>query len=146
MGVVEIRTSGDLAEQNMTEYARYVAEDRALANLFDGLKPVQRRILWTVWERLKIRPGSTSKRSARVTGEATGVFHPHGDVSTYGALVTMTWQRYPLILGQGNFGNPTAGMPAAAARYTGDVSPPVLPEMFRDHVVSDMEPNYSGEF
>lgn len=140
------RASGDIVEDSLAEYGRYVAEDRALANLFDGLKPVQRRILWTVWERLKLRPGSTSKRSARVTGEATGVFHPHGDVSTYGALVTMTWQRYPLILGHGNFGNPTAGMPPAAARYTGVVAPAVLPEMFRDQVVSEMEPNYSGEF
>lgn len=146
MSEVSPRASGDIVETNLAEYGKYVAEDRALANLFDGLKPVQRRILWTVWDRLKLRPGSTSKRSARVTGEATGVFHPHGDVSTYGALVTMTWQRYALIQGQGNFGNPVAGMPPAAARYTGVVSPSILPEMFRDAPVTPVEPNYSGEF
>lgn len=146
MSEVFPRASGDIVEESLAEYGKYVAEDRALANLFDGLKPVQRRILWTVWERLHLRPGSTSKRSARVTGEATGVFHPHGDVSTYGALVTMTWQRYALIQGQGNFGNPLAGMPPAAARYTGVVAPAVLPEMFRDKAVTQVEPNYSGEF
>jgi DNA gyrase/topoisomerase IV subunit A len=146
MSEVSPRASGDIVEANLSVYGRYVAEDRALANLFDGLKPVQRRILWTVWDRLKLRPGSTSKRSARVTGEATGVFHPHGDVSTYGALVTMTWQRYPLILGHGNFGAPLAGMPPAAARYTGVLAPNLLPEMFRDQPVTQVEPNYSGEF
>jgi len=146
MSEVSARAAGEIVEESLAEYGRYVAEDRALANIYDGLKPVQRRILWTVWERLKLRPGSTSKRSARVTGEATGVFHPHGDVSTYGALVTMTWQRYPLIMGQGNFGHPTAGMPPAAARYTGVVAPDLLPEMFRDKPVTPVEPNYSGEF
>lgn len=146
MTEVSARASGDIVETNLAEYGKYVAEDRALANIYDGLKPVQRRILWTAWERLKLRPGSTSKRSARVTGEATGVFHPHGDVSTYGALVTMTWQRYALIAGQGNFGHPIAGMPPAAARYTGVTAPAVMPEMFRDQPVTPVEPNYSGEF
>jgi topoisomerase-4 subunit A len=146
MKTVTPRASGDIVEESLAEYGKYVAEDRALANIFDGLKPVQRRILWTAWERLKLRPGSTSKRSARVTGEATGVFHPHGDVSTYGALVTMTWQRYSLIAGQGNFGHPTAGMPPAAARYTGVIAPDLMPEMFRDQPVTPVVPNYSGEF
>jgi DNA gyrase/topoisomerase IV subunit A len=146
MTEVSARASGDIVETSLSEYGKYVAEDRALANIYDGLKPVQRRILWTAWERLKLRPGSTSKRSARVTGEATGVFHPHGDVSTYGALVTMTWQRYALICGQGNFGHPTAGMPPAAARYTGVMAPDLMPEMFKDQPVTPVTPNYSGEF
>ena len=101
------------------DYAMSVIVGRALPDGRDGLKPVQRRILWSMWE-----SGATHDRpfrkSARTVGDVLGKYHPHGDVAVYDALVRMAQSfslRYPLIEGQGNFGSIDGDSPAAM-RYT----------------------------
>lgn len=139
-------TSEKLVRDNLSEYGKYVIEERAIAHVFDGMKPVQRRILWTAWERLKLRPGSTPKKSARVVGDTLGVFHPHSAESVYQSMVGLTWQRYPLLKGEGNFGDPTAGLGAAAERYTAVSATKILAEVFEDIAVTETVPNYTGEY
>src|SRR3989304_4866086 len=101
------------------DYAMSVIVARALPDVRDGLKPVQRRILYAMSE-LGLRPGSQYKKSARIVGEVLGKFHPHGDDPVYEAMVRMAQDfslRYPLIDGQGNFGS-VDNDPPAAMRYT----------------------------
>jgi len=100
-------------------YALSTIMDRALPDVRDGLKPVHRRLMHAMRE-LKLEPGQPPKKSARVVGDVIGKFHPHGDIAVYDALVRLAQdfaQRYPLIEGQGNFGN-IDGDNAAAMRYT----------------------------
>ena len=107
------------AEESYLNYAMYVILDRALPNVGDGLKPVQRRILYAMSE-LGLDASSKYKKSARTVGDVIGKFHPHGDQSVYEALVRLAQDfstRYPLVDGQGNFGN-IDGDNAAAMRYT----------------------------
>ncbi|MCL4154834.1 UNVERIFIED_CONTAM: hypothetical protein GTU68_010577, partial [Idotea baltica] len=92
---------------------------RALPDVRDGLKPVHRRLLYAM-RQLKLDPKSSFKKSARVVGDVIGKYHPHGDQSVYDALVRLAQDfavRYPLVDGQGNFGN-VDGDNAAAMRYT----------------------------
>src|SRR3546814_6071947 len=92
---------------------------RSLPDVRDGLKPVHRRLLFAM-RQLRLDPGSAFKKSARVVGDVMGKFHPHGDASIYDALVRLAQDfavRYPLVDGQGNFGN-VDGDNAAAMRYT----------------------------
>lgn len=101
------------------DYAMSVIVGRALPDVRDGLKPVQRRILFAMME-LGLRSGSSYKKSARVVGETMGKYHPHGDLAIYETMVRMAQNfsmRYPLVDGQGNFGS-IDGDPAAAMRYT----------------------------
>ena len=101
------------------DYAMSVIVGRALPDVRDGLKPVQRRILYAMME-LGLRSGSSYKKSARVVGETMGKYHPHGDAAIYETMVRMAQDfsmRYPLVDGQGNFGS-IDGDPAAAMRYT----------------------------
>ncbi|MGI6253357.1 MAG: DNA gyrase subunit A [Aminivibrio sp.] len=101
------------------DYAMSVIVGRALPDVRDGLKPVQRRILYAMME-LGLRSGSSYKKSARVVGETMGKYHPHGDSAIYETMVRMAQNfsmRYPLVNGQGNFGS-IDGDPAAAMRYT----------------------------
>lgn len=101
------------------DYAMSVIVGRALPDVRDGLKPVQRRILYAMME-LGLRAGSSYKKSARVVGETMGKYHPHGDFAIYETMVRMAQDfsmRYPLVNGQGNFGS-IDGDPAAAMRYT----------------------------
>jgi DNA gyrase subunit A len=101
-------------------YALSVITSRALPDVRDGLKPVQRRILYTMFHELSLRPGGRHRKSAAVVGEVMGKYHPHGDQSIYDALVRMAQDfslRAPLVEGQGNFGSLDAD-PAAAMRYT----------------------------
>jgi hypothetical protein len=104
---------------NFLRYAYMVIEGRALPQVNDGLKPVQRRILYTLYQ-LNILPNKPFKKSAKVIGEVMGKYHPHGDGSIYQAMVKMTQDfnyRYPLVEGQGNFGS-IDGDEAGAYRYT----------------------------
>ena len=98
-------------DRGFLEYASYVIRDRAIPNLADGLKPVQRRILWALHE----KDDGRFIKVANVVGH-TMQYHPHGDASIGDALVVLANKRY-LIEGQGNFGNIFTGDPAAAARY-----------------------------
>ena len=113
------RAIGDEMRESYLSYAMSVIVARALPDVRDGLKPVQRRILYAMHD-MGIRPGSQYRKSARIVGEVLGKFHPHGDGSVYDALVRMAQQfsmRAPLIDGQGNYGS-IDGDPPAAMRYT----------------------------
>ncbi|MDB5812528.1 MAG: topoisomerase subunit [Betaproteobacteria bacterium] len=135
------------AERSYLTYAMSVVRGRAIPNVQDGQKPVQRRILYAMHE-LGLRSGVQHTKSARIVGEVLGKYHPHGDSSTYDALVRMAQDfslRYPLIDGQGNFGSPDGDM-AAAYRYTEARLTPLadllLSEIDQDTV--DFTTNYDG--
>src|SRR4029077_9547868 len=120
------------------EYASYVIRDRAIPNLEDGLKPVQRRILWALH---RTDDGRFTK-VANVVGD-TMKFHPHGDASIGDALVVLAIKRY-LIEGQGNFGNIYTGDPPAAPRYIEcRLTPLAREEVFNDEI-TDFVPSYDG--
>ena len=117
-GEQPIRIEDEMRTSYLT-YAMSVIVSRALPDVRDGLKPVQRRILYAMHD-MGIRPGSQFRKSARIAGEVLGKFHPHGEGSVYDALVRMAQEfslRYPVIAGQGNFGS-VDGDPPAAMRYT----------------------------
>ena len=106
-------------EQSYIDYAMSVISARALPDVRDGLKPVQRRVLFSMIE-LNNGPDKPHRKCARIVGDTMGKYHPHGDSSIYGALVNMAqeWStRYPLVDGHGNFGS-VDGDGAAAMRYT----------------------------
>ena len=135
------------AERSYLTYAMSVVRGRAIPNVEDGQKPVQRRILYAMHE-LGLRAGVQHTKSARIVGEVLGKYHPHGDASTYDALVRMAQDfslRYPLIDGQGNFGTQD-GDSAAAYRYTEARLTPLadllLSEIDQDTV--DFTANYDG--
>ncbi len=110
----------EYAERAYLDYSMYVVLDRALPFIGDGLKPVQRRIVYAMSE-LGLDAGAKPKKSARTVGDVIGKFHPHGDSACYEALVLMAQPfsyRYPLIDGQGNFGSPDDPKSFAAMRYT----------------------------
>ena len=110
----------EYAEKAYLDYSMYVILDRALPHIGDGLKPVQRRIIYAMSE-LGLKSISKFKKSARTVGDVLGKFHPHGDAACYEALVLMAQPfsyRYPLIEGQGNFGSPDDPKSFAAMRYT----------------------------
>ncbi|HYH09599.1 MAG TPA: DNA topoisomerase IV subunit A [Thermoanaerobaculia bacterium] len=111
---------GDFARKAYLDYSMYVILDRALPHIADGLKPVQRRIIYAMSE-LGLGPTSKPKKSARTVGDVIGKFHPHGDSACYEAMVLMAQpfsMRYPLIEGQGNWGSPDDPKSFAAMRYT----------------------------
>lgn len=129
------------------DYAMSVIVSRALPDIRDGLKPVQRRILYTMSE-LGLRPNTPYKKSAKVVGDTMGRFHPHGDSPIYEALVRMAQDfsmRHPLVDGQGNFGSIDAD-PPASMRYTearlAAIAEEMLVDIDRDTV--DFLPNYDG--
>src|SRR4028118_65354 len=118
---------------------------RALPDVRDGLKPVERRVLYAMNE-LGLVPGRPYKKSATVVGDVLGKYHPHGDASVYDALVRMVQDfslRYPLVDGQGNFGS-VDGDPAAAYRYTEAKLAPIATEMLADidKDTVDFAPNF----
>ena len=127
------------------DYSMSVIVSRALPDARDGLKPVQRRVLYGMKE-LGLDYSGQTKKSARIVGEVLGKFHPHGDVSVYDAMARLAqnWnQRYPLVFGQGNFGS-MDGDPVAAMRYTEakleKIAADVLGDMDKDTV--DFQPNF----
>ncbi len=116
---IEKREISDELQESYLDYAMSVIVSRALPDVRDGLKPVQRRILWAMWES-GLRASAKYRKSASVIGDTLKSYHPHGDISVYDALVRMAQDfslRYPLIDGQGNFGSQD-GDSAAAYRYT----------------------------
>ncbi len=118
---------------SMLPYAEYVILDRALPRVEDGLKPVQRRILYTMYD-MGLTPDKPHKKSARIVGECMGKYHPHGDSSVYDAMVRMAQDfnmRMTLVNGHGNFGS-VDGDPAAAMRYTEARLEPLALELLRD--------------
>ena len=105
-------------------YALSTIMSRSLPDVRDGLKPVHRRLIYAM-QQLKLNPNSGFKKCARVVGDVMGKFHPHGDSAIYGALVRLAQDfsvRYPLIEGQGNFGNIDGDGAAACLLYTSDAA------------------------
>ena len=123
----------EVMHESMMPYSEHVILDRALPRVEDGLKPVQRRILYTL-DQLGITPDKDFKKSARIVGECLGKYHPHGDTSVYDAMVRLAQtfnMRMTLVDGQGNFGS-VDGDDAAAMRYTEAKMAPLALEMLRD--------------
>src|SRR2546428_2717996 len=138
----------DALEQRYLAYALSTIMHRALPDARDGLKPVHRRILYGM-RLLRLEPGAPFKKSAKIVGHVMGSFHPHGDQSIYDALVRLAQDfssRYPLVDGQGNFGNIDGDNPAAyrytEARMT-EVARLLLDGIDEDAV--DFRPNYDGQ-
>lgn len=145
--VVEDRTVEDVMEDNFLRYSMSVIIDRALPDVRDGLKPVHRRILYSMGEQ-GMRPGTKFTKSARIVGDVMGKYHPHGDTAIYDSMVRLAqnWtMRYTLVDGQGNFGS-MDGDPAAASRYTearlDRVGNELLTDLDKDTV--DFRDNYDG--
>jgi len=135
-------------EERYLRYALSTITDRALPDARDGLKPVHRRILYGMHV-LRLDPGSPFKKCAKIVGDVMGSFHPHGDQAIYDALVRLAQDfssRYPLVDGQGNFGN-IDGDSAAAYRYTEARMTTVARLLLEgiDEDAIDFKPNYSGE-
>jgi len=145
--VVEDRTVEDVMEDSFLRYSMSVIIDRALPDVRDGLKPVHRRILFSMGEQ-GMRPGTKFTKSARIVGDVMGKYHPHGDTAIYDSMVRLAQEwtmRYTLVDGQGNFGS-MDGDPAAASRYTearlDKVGNELLTDLDKDTV--DFRDNYDG--
>ena len=145
---VERRSMAEFTEQAYLNYSMYVIMDRALPHIGDGLKPVQRRIVYAMSE-LGLDADSKHKKSARTVGDVLGKFHPHGDSACYEAMVLMAQPfsyRYPLVDGQGNWGAPDDPKSFAAMRYTearlARYSEVLLTELGQGTV--DWIPNFDG--
>ncbi|MEL6177577.1 MAG: DNA gyrase subunit A, partial [Myxococcota bacterium] len=139
----------EATRERYLNYALSVITSRALPDVRDGLKPVQRRILYGMYHGLKLTPDARHRKSAAVVGEVMAKYHPHGDQAIYDAMVRMAQDfslRYPLVDGQGNFGS-LDGDSAAAMRYTEArlraVSCELLSEIGKRTV--PFRPNYDGQ-
>jgi DNA gyrase subunit A len=137
----------DEMRKSYLDYSMSVIIGRALPDVRDGLKPVHRRILYTM-QQMGLQPNRATRKCARIVGDVMGKYHPHGNLAVYDALVRLaqTWSlRYPLIFGQGNFGS-VDGDPPAADRYTeaklAQVSTALLEDLDKETV--DFRPNYDG--
>jgi len=137
----------EAAQSRYLNYALSVITARALPDVRDGLKPVQRRILYTMWQQ-SLTADAKHRKCAKVVGDVMGSYHPHGDVALYETLVRMAQPfslRYPLVDGSGNFGS-LDGDNAAAMRYTecrlARISDEMLTEIEQDTV--HFRPNYDG--
>ena len=135
-------------QRSYLDYAMAVIIGRALPDVRDGLKPVHRRVIYAMYDG-GYRPDRSFNKCSRVVGDVMGQFHPHGDIAIYDTLVRLiqSWiMRYPLALGQGNFGSP-GNDGAAAPRYTETKMAPIALEMVRDinEDTVDFQPNYDGK-
>ena len=147
-GKVEVVDLRSEMERSYLDYAMAVIIGRALPDVRDGLKPVHRRVLYAMYDG-GYRPERAFSKCARVVGDVMGQYHPHGDAAIYDTLVRLIqdWvMRYPLALGQGNFGSP-GNDGAAAPRYTETKMAPLALEMVRDITEDavDFQPNYDGK-
>ncbi|QJQ31637.1 DNA topoisomerase IV subunit A [Sphingomonas lacunae] len=145
--IIDTPFDGALSDRYLV-YALSTITARSLPDLRDGLKPVHRRLLWAM-RGLKLDPGQAHKKSARVVGDVIGKYHPHGDTAVYDAMVRLAQDfslRYPLVDGQGNFGN-IDGDNAAAYRYTEAKLTRVAIDLMAglDEGTVDFRPTYNGE-
>ena len=146
-GSIQSREITEELQESYLDYAMSVIVSRALPDVRDGLKPVQRRILWAMWDS-GLTHAAKFKKSANIVGEVLGKYHPHGDSSVYEAMVRMAQDfslRYPLVDGQGNFGS-IDGDSAAAYRYTEARLSKIAEEMLVDSEKETVDwlPNYDG--
>src|SRR6187431_2655664 len=147
-GDVEEIALREALEERYLQYALSTITGRALPDVRDGLKPVHRRLVYAM-HLLRLDPGAGFKKCARVVGDVIGKFHPHGDQAVYDAMVRLAQdfaQRYPLIEGQGNFGN-IDGDNAAAYRYTEARLTKTAMQLMAglDEGTVDFQPTYNGE-
>lgn len=147
MDKIEKREISEELSESYLDYAMSVIVSRALPDVRDGLKPVQRRILWAMWES-GLRANTKYRKSASVIGDVLKSYHPHGDISVYDAMVRMAQDfslRYPLVDGQGNFGS-IDGDSAAAYRYTEARLSKIAEELLFDieKETVNWQPNYDG--
>ncbi len=145
---VEQQALKDYTEQAYLDYSMYVILDRALPQIGDGLKPVQRRIIYAMSE-LGLSASSKPKKSARTVGDVIGKFHPHGDSACYEAMVLMAQDfsyRYPIIIGQGNWGSTDDPKSFAAMRYTESRLAPYAKSLLQELAQGtvDWSPNFDG--
>jgi topoisomerase-4 subunit A len=145
---VEQQPLKDYTEQAYLDYSMYVILDRALPQIGDGLKPVQRRIIYAMSE-LGLSASSKPKKSARTVGDVIGKFHPHGDSACYEAMVLMAQPfsyRYPIVIGQGNWGSTDDPKSFAAMRYTESRLAPYAKSMLQElgQGTVDWAPNFDG--
>ncbi len=145
---VEQQALKDYTEQAYLDYSMYVILDRALPQIGDGLKPVQRRIIYAMSE-LGLSATSKPKKSARTVGDVIGKFHPHGDSACYEAMVLMAQgfsYRYPIVIGQGNWGSTDDPKSFAAMRYTESRLAPYAKSLLQElgHGTVDWSPNFDG--
>lgn len=145
---VEQQTLKEYAEKAYLDYSMYVILDRALPQIGDGLKPVQRRIIYAMSE-LGLSAGQKPKKSARTVGDVIGKFHPHGDSACYEAMVLMAQDfsyRYPIVDGQGNWGSTDDPKSFAAMRYTESRLKPYARSLLQElaHGTVDWVPNFDG--
>lgn len=144
---IELRPITDEVRKSYLDYAMSVIVSRALPDVRDGLKPVHRRILYSMWS-TGLKANAKFRKSATVVGEVLGKYHPHGDTAVYDTMVRMAQDfslRYPLVTGQGNFGS-MDGDGAAAYRYTEAKLSPISEEMLIDieKDTVDFVPNFDG--
>jgi topoisomerase-4 subunit A len=135
-------------EKAYLDYSMYVILDRALPQLADGLKPVQRRIIYAMSE-LGLGAGAKHKKSARTVGDVIGKYHPHGDSACYEAMVLMAQDfsyRYPIVDGQGNWGSTDDPKSFAAMRYTESRLRPYAQVLLSElgQGTADWQPNFDG--
>ncbi len=145
---VEQQALKDYTEQAYLDYSMYVILDRALPQIGDGLKPVQRRIIYAMSE-LGLSASSKPKKSARTVGDVIGKFHPHGDSACYEAMVLMAQDfsyRYPIVIGQGNWGSTDDPKSFAAMRYTESRLAPYAKSLLQELGQGTVEwsPNFDG--
>src|ERR1700751_3458160 len=146
LNIQPVNIQGEMPRSYL-DYSMSVIIGRALPDVRDGLKPVHRRILYTM-QQMGLYPNRATRKCARIVGDVMGKYHPHGNLAVYDALVRLAqdWSmRYPLIFGQGNFGS-VDGDPPAADRYTeaklAQVSTPLRENLDKETV--DFQPNYDG--
>lgn len=145
-GVFNSEVSGEMKKAYL-DYAMSVIVSRAIPAIEDGMKPVQRRILYSM-QQMGLKPNTQTKKSARIVGDVIGKYHPHGDTAVYDAMVRMAQDfslRYPLVYGQGNFGS-IDGDPPAAYRYTEAKMEKLAEELLEDLDKNTVEflPNFDG--
>lgn len=145
---IEYVPISDVTRRRYLNYAMSVITSRALPDVRDGLKPVQRRILYVMYQDLHLVANAKPRKCAKICGDTTGNYHPHGDASVYDALVRLAQDfnlRSPLINGQGNFGS-IMGLPAAAARYTEARLTGIAEHLMNElrYQTVEMRPNYDG--
>jgi topoisomerase-4 subunit A len=145
---VEQQPLKEYTEQAYLDYSMYVILDRALPQIGDGLKPVQRRIIYAMSE-LGLSSTSKPKKSARTVGDVIGKFHPHGDSACYEAMVLMAQDfsyRYPIVIGQGNWGSTDDPKSFAAMRYTESRLAPYAKSLLQElgQGTVDWAPNFDG--
>ena len=142
VGSIVPRPASDMVEEGLVDYGKTTIEQRAIPDYRDGCKPVQRRILYSMYQQ-KVLPGRGLKKSMAVVGDTLAKYHPHGDMAVFSTMVNLVQDRYPLIFGLGNWGDEYS--PPAAPRYIDCRLTKLAMELFEYIDIAEFVENYSGE-